>query len=110
MLTDPFHYQQGKLFCDDADVEAVVAVHGTPSYIYSQEAILSRYREYEMALGGLHHQIHYAVKANSSLAILHALAQQGAGFDIVSGGELHRVLTAGGDPSKVVFFRGGQDT
>ena len=103
MLTDPFHYQQGKLYCDGVDLESAVAVHGTPSYIYSLDAILTRYRAYETALEGLHHQVHFAVKANSTLAILHALAQEGAGFDIVSGGELHRVIAAGGDPSKVVF-------
>jgi len=103
MLTDPFHYQQGKLYCDAVDLESVVAIHGTPSYIYSLDAILARYRAYETALSGLDHQVHFAVKANSTLAILHALAQAGAGFDIVSGGELHRVLAAGGDPAKVVF-------
>ena len=103
MLTDPFHYQQGKLYCDGVDLESAVAVHGTPSYIYSLDAILTRYRAYETALEGLHHQVHFAVKANSNLAILHALAQEGAGFDIVSGGELHRGIAAGGDPSKVVF-------
>jgi len=103
MLTDPFHYRRGKLYCDGVDLESAVAVHGTPSYIYSLDAILTRYRAYETALSGLDHQVHFAVKANSTLAILHALAAEGAGFDIVSGGELHRVLTAGGDPSKVVF-------
>jgi diaminopimelate decarboxylase len=103
MLTDPFHYEKGKLCCDGIDLEAVVAVHGTPSYIYSLDAILTRYRAYETALSGIDHQVHFAVKANSTLAILHALAGEGAGFDIVSGGELHRVLTAGGNPGKVVF-------
>jgi diaminopimelate decarboxylase len=103
MLTDPFQYQQGKLYCDGVDLEAAVAVHGTPSYIYSLDAILTRYRAYETALSGLDHQVHFAVKANSTLAILHALAEEGAGFDIVSGGELHRVIAAGGNPAKVVF-------
>ena len=102
-MTDPFHYQQGKLYCDGADLENVAEAYGTPAYVYSLEAILSRYHAYENALSGLDHQVCFAVKANSTLAILHALAQQGAGFDIVSGGELHRVLSAGGDPSKVVF-------
>ena len=74
-----------------------------PSYVYSLDAILSRYNDYEHALSGLDHQVCFAVKANSSLGILHALTQAGAGFDIVSGGELHRVLNAGGDPSRVVF-------
>lgn len=102
-MTDPFLYQQGKLYCDGVDLEAVAEAHGTPSYVYSLDAILGRYREYEAALTGLEHQVCFAVKANSTLAILHALAQEGAGFDIVSGGELHRVLVAGGDPGKVVF-------
>jgi diaminopimelate decarboxylase len=102
-MTDPFHYRQGKLYCDGADLEAVANAYGTPAYVYSLEAILSRYRAYESALSGLDHQVCFAVKANSTLAILHALALEGAGFDIVSGGELHRVLSAGGDPSKVVF-------
>jgi diaminopimelate decarboxylase len=103
MLSDPFYYHLGKLYCDGMDLDAVVSVHGTPSYIYSLNAILSRYREYDQALSAFDHQVHYAVKANSTLGILHALALEGAGFDIVSGGELHRVLAAGGDPSKVVF-------
>ena len=103
MLNDPFHYRQGRLYCDGADLEGVAAAHGTPAYVYSLAAVLTRYRSYETALAGLDHQVCFAVKANSTLAILHALAQAGAGFDIVSGGELHRVLTAGGDAAKVVF-------
>ncbi len=103
MLTDPFHYERGKLHCDNVDLENAVAVHGTPAYIYSLNAILSRYRNYERALSGMDHQVHYAVKANSNIAILHALAREGAGFDIVSGGELYRVLAACGDAAKVVF-------
>ena len=80
-----------------------------PMFIHLN-TILSRYREYEGALTGLDHQVCFAVKANSTLAILHALAQEGAGFDIVSGGELHRVLSAGGDPSKVVFSGVGKSS
>lgn len=91
------------MYCDGVDLEAVADAHGTPSYVYSLDAILARYREYEAALTELDHQVCFAVKANSTLAILHALAEEGAGFDIVSGGELHRVLVAGGDPGKVVF-------
>ena len=103
MLNDPFHYLQGQLCCDHADLTAIATAHGTPCYVYSLDAILTRYRAYETALSGLDHQVCFAVKANSTLAILHALATEGAGFDIVSGGELHRVLTAGGNPAKVVF-------
>ena len=76
---------------------------GTPAYVYSSAAILENYRAYDEALGDLPHTVCYAVKANSSLGILALLAQAGAGFDIVSGGELYRVLQAGGDPRKVVF-------
>ena len=76
---------------------------GTPCYVYSGDEILARYRTYDDAFGDLPHQVCYAVKANSNLGILKMLAEAGAGFDIVSGGELFRVLKAGGDPSKVVF-------
>jgi diaminopimelate decarboxylase len=110
MLNDPFHYQQGKLYCDGVDLEAVAAAYGTPAYVYSLNAILSRYQNYETALSGLDHQVCFAVKANSTLAILHALANAGAGFDIVSGGELHRVLTAGGDAAKTVFSGVGKSS
>jgi diaminopimelate decarboxylase len=110
MLNDPFHYQRGKLYCDGADLEAVAAAHGTPAYVYSLSAILSRYRSYETALNGLDYQVCFAVKANSTLAILHALAREGAGFDIVSGGELHRVLAAGGDAARTVFSGVGKSS
>jgi diaminopimelate decarboxylase len=76
---------------------------GTPAYVYSSSAILTNYRAYADAFHGLPHTVCYAVKANSSLGILGLLAKAGAGFDIVSGGELYRVLAAGGDPAKVVF-------
>lgn len=76
---------------------------GTPTYVYSREALTSAYRHYERALAGRSAMICYAVKANSNLGILDAFAKLGAGFDIVSGGELQRVLAAGGDASKVVF-------
>ena len=76
---------------------------GTPVYVYSSAAILERYRAYDSAFGQFPHQICYAVKANSNVSVLGLLAQAGSGFDIVSGGELFRVLKAGGDPAKVVF-------
>lgn len=76
---------------------------GTPCYVYSTETIATNYRAYRDALGHLPHEVHYSVKANGSLGILSLLANLGAGFDIVSGGELFRVLKAGGDPAKVVF-------
>ena len=83
-----------------ADLAARV---GTPAYVYSSRTILDNFRAYDEAFGDLPHSVCYAVKANSSLAILALLAKAGAGFDIVSGGELYRVLQAGGDPAKVVF-------
>lgn len=82
---------------------SIAARTGTPVYVYSADAILARYREYDAAFGDASHQVCYAVKANSNLAILNLLARAGAGFDIVSGGELFRVLKAGGDPRRIVF-------
>ncbi|MEX2264316.1 MAG: diaminopimelate decarboxylase [Bryobacteraceae bacterium] len=98
-----FHYQDNSLLCDGVDLAAIAKKAGTPCYVYSARTILDNYRAYDEALAGLPHTICYAVKANSSLAILSVLARAGSGFDIVSGGELFRVLKAGGDPKKVVF-------
>ena len=98
-----FEYRDGRLFCEDAALSSIADAEGTPCYVYSAAAILNRYRAYDEAFDGLSHTICYAVKANSNLGVLRLLADAGAGFDIVSGGELHRVLAAGGDPSKVVF-------
>lgn len=91
------------MFCEDVALPGLVESYGTPAYIYSKAAILERFRAYECALQGLAHRICYSVKANSNLAILAALRAEGAGFDIVSGGELYRVLAAGGDARSVVF-------
>lgn len=98
-----FHYQNNGLYCEGISLHDVAAQFGTPAYVYSQNAILSRFRAYDQAFGDLPHRVCFAVKANSNLGILHLLAREGAGFDIVSGGELFRVLAAGGDPEKVVF-------
>ncbi len=98
-----FAYRNGVLACEEVDLSVVAAAHGTPAYVYSKRAILSRFHEYEGGLAGIPHRVCYAVKANSNLAILSILARAGAGFDIVSGGELYRVLAAGGDPRSVVF-------
>jgi len=81
---------------------------GTPCYVYSSRGILENYRAYDEALEGIPHRVCYAVKANSSLAVLGLLARAGAGFDIVSGGELFRVLKAGGDARTVVFSGSGR--
>jgi diaminopimelate decarboxylase len=98
-----FAYREGRLWAEEADLARIAAAEGTPCYVYSRRAIETRYREYDAAFGATPHTICYAVKANSNLAILRVLAELGAGFDIVSGGELFRVLQAGGDPAKVVF-------
>jgi diaminopimelate decarboxylase len=98
-----FHYRGNQLYCEGANLSDVAAREGTPCYVYSRAMIEERYRAYDAAFGELPHTICYAVKANSNLALLRLLAELGAGFDIVSGGELFRVLKAGGDPVKVVF-------
>src|SRR5438552_18306055 len=90
-----FHYRDGRLHCEDVDLARVAREFGTPLYVYSAETILDHYRRLDAALPDLDHFICYAVKANSARAILKLLAQAGAGFDIVSGGELFRVLAAG---------------
>jgi len=98
-----FERRQGELYCEGAPLSAIAEKAGTPTYVYSGTTIRDNYRSYAAALASLPHEIHYAVKANSSLGILALLAREGAGFDIVSGGELFRVLQAGGDPARVVF-------
>src|SRR4030095_16313422 len=98
-----FHYRDGKLHCEDVDLARVAEEFGTPLYVYSAGTILDHYTRLDAALATLDHLICYAVKANSNRAILQLLADAGAGFDIVSGGELHRVLAAGGDPAKCTF-------
>ena len=98
-----FSYSENDLYCEQVPLADLAHRVGTPAYVYSSETILSNFRAYDQAFGDLPHTVCYAVKANSSLAILGLLARAGAGFDIVSGGELFRVLQAGGDPSKVVF-------
>jgi diaminopimelate decarboxylase len=98
-----FAYSQNDLYCEQVPLADVAARVGTPAYVYSSQTILANYRAYDEALGDLPHTVCYAVKANSSLAVLSLLAKAGAGFDIVSGGELFRVLQAGGDPGRVVF-------
>jgi diaminopimelate decarboxylase len=105
-MTDfPIATLQGKdsLMLESVALEQIAARFGTPTYVYSRRALTDAYRAYEAALAGRRATICYAVKANSNLGVLDAFARLGAGFDIVSGGELQRVLAAGGDPAKVVF-------
>lgn len=96
-------YRGGALYMEQVDIAEVVKHYGTPCYVYSKRAILDVYQAYTTSFASLKHQICYAVKANSNLAVLGVLAQAGAGFDIVSRGELMRVLAAGGEASRVVF-------
>ena len=105
-----FHYEDERLLCEGVELEAVAREAGTPCYVYSSRSIVAAYQAYDAALGSLPHVICYAVKANSSLAVLSLLAKAGCGFDIVSGGELYRVLQAGGDPGRVVFSGVGKTT
>ena len=97
------HYQNDALHMEQVRIDEVVKHYGTPCYVYSKQAILDVYQAYTDSFASLKHQICYAVKANSNLAVLGVLAQAGAGFDIVSRGELMRVLAAGGEASRVVF-------
>jgi len=98
-----FHYRDAHLYCEDVDLTRVATEFGTPTYVYSAGTILDHYTRLDAALAPLDHLICYAVKANSNRAILNLLVGAGAGFDIVSGGELFRVLAAGGDPAKCTF-------
>jgi diaminopimelate decarboxylase len=91
------------LYCEDVDLEEVADKFGTPLYVYSAGTILDHYRRLRSSLEGLDHLICYAAKANSNRAVLRLLADEGAGFDIVSGGELFRVLAAGGKAARCTF-------
>ncbi|WP_066959498.1 diaminopimelate decarboxylase [Microbulbifer sp. Q7] len=98
-----FSYQQGSLWAEGVSLEKIAEQFGTPTYVYSRAHYERQYKAYANALGDHPGLVCYAIKANSNLGILSVLAQLGAGFDIVSAGELERVLMAGGDPAKVVF-------
>src|SRR2546427_844466 len=98
-----FHYRDGRLHCEDVDLVGVAEKIGTPLYVYSAGTVLDHYSRLDAALAPLDHLICYAVKANSNGAILKLLAREGAGFDIVSGGELFRALKAGADSAKCTF-------
>ena len=100
---DHFEYQQGKLFCEDVAIETLAETYGTPLFVYSRATLERHWHAFDQALAAYDHLVCYAVKANSSLAVLNLLARLGSGFDIVSGGELQRVLQAGGDPARIVF-------
>ena len=99
----PFSYRDNVLFAEGVALPAIAERFGTPTYVYSRAHIEAQYRAYADALAGLPHLVCFAVKANSNLGVLNLLARLGAGFDIVSRGELERVLAAGGEPGKIVF-------
>jgi diaminopimelate decarboxylase len=90
----------GELYAERVPLAAVAERFGTPCFVYSRAAIESGYREFDAAFAGHPHLVCYAVKANANLAVLNLLARAGCGFDIVSGGELERVIAAGGDPAR----------
>ncbi|WP_339845596.1 diaminopimelate decarboxylase [uncultured Halopseudomonas sp.] len=98
-----FDYRNGELYAEDLPLSDIAARHGTPCFVYSRHAIEQAWLAWDQALAGTSHLVCFAIKANSNLAVLNTLARLGAGFDIVSGGELERVLAAGGEPSRIVF-------
>ncbi len=98
-----FRYAGNKLFCEGLSVEALARKFGTPLYVYSQRTLTQGFDRLDRALGSLDHLVCFAVKSNSNLAVLNALADRGSGFDIVSAGELERVIAAGGDQRRCVF-------
>jgi diaminopimelate decarboxylase len=100
---DHFQYQAGTLYAENVALGDIAERFGTPCYVYSRATLERHFRAFDEALAGRPHLVCFAVKANSNLAVLNVLARLGAGFDIVSGGELERVLAAGGDPRRVVF-------
>ena len=100
---DAFNYRDGELFAEGVALTAIAERFGTPTYVYSRAHIEAQYNAYADALSGLPHLVCFAVKANSNLGVLNVLARLGAGFDIVSRGELERVLAAGGQADKIVF-------
>ncbi len=101
--TSFIHANQGILFAEDVSLEAIANQFGTPTYIYSKNTLIQTFESFQKGLLKTNHLVCFAVKANSNIAILNLFASIGAGFDIVSGGELERVLYAGGDPQKIVF-------
>jgi diaminopimelate decarboxylase len=105
-----FEYRNGHLFAEDVDTTRIAEAVGTPCYVYSRATLERHWQAFDSVFVGHDHLICYAVKANSNLAVLNLLARLDSGFDIVSGGELERVLAAGGDPTRVVFSGVGKST
>ena len=101
---DYFNYQNGQLCAEDVTLQAIAKQYGTPTYVYSRATLERHWHAFNDAFGDQPHLICYSVKASSNIALLNLLARLGSGFDIVSVGELERVLAAGGDPEKVVLM------
>ena len=104
-----FTYRNSRLFCEDAPLDRIAREFGTPLYVYSHATLMGHYQRLDGAFESIPHLICYSVKSNSNIAICRALSRAGAGFDVVSGGELTRVLMAGADPRTIVFAGGGQN-
>ena len=100
---NPFQYRDGVLHAEQVPLARIAAQFGTPCYVYSRAALTAAWRDFDAAFAGRDHLLCYAVKANPNIGVLNVFARLGSGFDIVSGGELARVLAAGGDPGKIVF-------
>ena len=98
-----FHYQNGQLHCENVDLNTIAEQYGTPTYVYSKATLSDHFTRLDQAMENVDHLVCYAVKANSNIAVIDTLAKLGSGFDIVSAGELFRVIKAGGDPSKCTF-------
>lgn len=107
---DYFAYRDGQLYAEDVAVTEIAEQHGTPCYVYSRATLERHWKAFDQAFEDRPHLICFAVKANSNLAVLNVLARLGSGFDIVSVGELERVIAAGGDPQKVLFSGVGKQT
>jgi diaminopimelate decarboxylase len=107
---NPFELQTGEMHAEGVSLSQIAAQYGTPCYVYSRAALTETFKCFDAGFSGVDHLVCYAVKANPNLAILNLFARLGAGFDIVSGGELARVLAAGGDPGKIVFSGVGKTT
>ena len=98
-----FHYAGHRLFCEGVAVEPLARKFGTPLYVYSQRTLTEHFQKLDVAMSPLDHLVCFSVKSNSNLSVLRTFARLGGGFDIVSGGELHRVIAAGGDPRRCIF-------
>ena len=98
-----FSFKRGKLYCENVSVASLVKQHGSPLFVYSHATLTRNFQQLDEALAPLDHTVCFAAKANSNLGVLRTLAKAGSGFDLVSGGELQRIIAAGGDPAKCIF-------